>query len=296
MNLYPASIPGLATGTACFLALAAPAAMSQTDYHASLMCNGQNVVQVTSIQIWCEQSCAIQGPCPGLVATYASGPGCAGLLSPDGGATLLAVPPHCNLPGCKQIAHVFYSCNGSPQGFGCCLVPAPGSGTSHSVDLNCGPMPTPGATFILTEGTGPMVYCTGKVNSLGCTPAVGLSGEAILSSPNPFLINAKDLLSGMNGLLFYGFAPASVPFQGGTLCLGTGVTRTAVQNSGGSVPPGSDCSGAYSFDFNAYLDSGADPALVAGVDVHVQFWGRDPAQPPGQQSQLTNAASFPILP
>jgi hypothetical protein len=47
-------------------------------------------------------------------------------------------------------------------------------------------------------------------------------------------------------------------------------------------------------DFNAYIASGKDPALVAGQDVWLQTWGRDPASP--STTSLSDALSFPICP
>ncbi len=65
-----------------------------------------------------------------------------------------------------------------------------------------------------------------------------------------------------------------LPDQGGYLCVQSPVHRTALLDSGGNVGP-NDCSGAYTFDFNAWMASGEDPALVAGTMVYAQFWSRD---------------------
>jgi len=42
-----------------------------------------------------------------------------------------------------------------------------------------------------------------------------------------------------------------------------------VLNSGGSTS-GADCTGTYSFDFNAHIASAVDPSLVAGAEVFAQ--------------------------
>jgi hypothetical protein len=42
------------------------------------------------------------------------------------------------------------------------------------------------------------------------------------------------------GILFYGFGSASIPFQGGTLCAGPRLRRTALQNPSGTPPPALD--------------------------------------------------------
>jgi hypothetical protein len=50
----------------------------------------------------------------------------------------------------------------------------------------------------------------------------------------------------------------------------------------------------FSEDFNAYIASGADPALVAGATVNVQHWSRDPAASFGDR--LSNAVTAVIAP
>ena len=64
--------------------------------------------------------------------------------------------------------------------------------------------------------------------------------------------------------------------------------------SHGSALPAVDCSGNYSIDFNARIQSGIDPLLIPGQEVDAQFWSRDPASP--TPVGLTNAISFPIAP
>ncbi len=144
------------------------------------------------------------------------------------------------------------------------------------------------------ETAGPQVYCTAKVNSQGCTPAIGVSGSPSLSSGAPFTIAATNVLSQKFGLMVYGFGSQFLPFQGGTLCV-TGPRRTGAQFSGGTVGP-PDCTGTFAFDFNAHVLSGADPALVPGVTVSAQWYYRDPPDPAGYGSGLTDAARFTICP
>jgi len=128
------------------------------------------------------------------------------------------------------------------------------------------------------------VYCTAKLNSLGCTPSIAALGQASASNAAPFVVSVHDVRNAKAGLFFYevGGARQSVPFQGGTLCLGpSGLRRTPVRNSGGSAPPANDCSGVHALDFNAFaagLEGGTpDPALrVAGNTYLCQLWGRDP--------------------
>ncbi len=147
---------------------------------------------------------------------------------------------------------------------------------------------------LVCPGT-PQVYCTAKPNSLGCSPSVAASGHASASSSQALDIGCTQLLNQKFGLLFYGSNPSNAAFQGGTLCVTLPITRTHVQTSGGAST-GSDCSGSFHFDFNAYTQSGADPSLVAGAKVCCQYWSRDPQDPTGFSTSLSDALSFTIEP
>jgi len=136
-------------------------------------------------------------------------------------------------------------------------------------------------------------YCTAKVNSLGCTPALAFAGTPSWTNGLPFVVSASNVLSQKTGLAFYGYAPSSAPFQGGLKCVAPPTFRTVNQSSGGSAS-GADCTGTYSFDFNALIRSQVDPGLVPGRKVYAQIWSRDPASP--SLTGLTNAVQFTIAP
>ena len=137
----------------------------------------------------------------------------------------------------------------------------------------------------------PTTYCTGKLNSDGCTPVTATSGLPGLSEASPFLVDAGLAKSGVNGLLFYGLSGSTaIPFMGGTLCVLPPLRRTTIQNSGGFFP----CGGYYSFDFNAWVQGGNDPFIGAGSQVNAQYWYRDPGDPVGMG--LTDAAEFWVGP
>ena len=137
------------------------------------------------------------------------------------------------------------------------------------------------------------VYCTAKVNSLGCTPSISADGNASASAPVPFEITCSAELNQRPGLLFYGFGPRNTPYQGGFLCVASPVRRTALLDSGGTVF-GDDCSGVYAYDFNARIQSGVDPLLEPGAEVYAQFWSRDPGA--SFTTNRSDAISFPVLP
>lgn len=140
----------------------------------------------------------------------------------------------------------------------------------------------------------PSTYCTAKINSLFCLPAIGSSGTPSASAGSGFNVTASNILNNKSGLLFYGLnGQIATAFQGGYLCVKSPTVRTAVQSSGGSVS-GSDCTGTFTYDFNARIASGADTSLVQGAVVEGQFWSRDPADP--FTTNMTNALHFTICP
>jgi len=135
------------------------------------------------------------------------------------------------------------------------------------------------------------IYCTAKVNSSGCTPAIHAVGFPVVNSQGGFDLFATEVLNTKFGLLFYSkTGPLAAPFQGGILCASPPHVRTSTQGSGtGGTPP---CGGVFKLDFNTYALSGADPALVSGQSVWAQYWSRDPASP--STTNLTNAVAFTI--
>jgi Tol biopolymer transport system component len=146
--------------------------------------------------------------------------------------------------------------------------------------------------FVRTLCEPPRSYCTAKVNSLGCTAAIGFTGVPSASLPAPFTISTANLRNQAAGLLLYSLSgPAAVPFQGGHLCLQSPLIRTPLQSTGGSAGA-PDCSGALAFDFRAYVDSGVNPALADGVSVFTQFWSRDGGDAFG--TNLTDALAFEL--
>ena len=148
---------------------------------------------------------------------------------------------------------------------------------------------------IIPGCTNPSSYCTGKVNSQGCTPAISSTGVAALTSADDLHITCSNVINNKSGVLFWGTLPLATPapFLGGLNCVKAPVKRTPVQVSGGTPPP-DNCSGTYDFHFtHAYM---AANLLVVGSEVHGQYWYRDPAIGDGTNAGLSNAISFLIAP
>jgi hypothetical protein len=140
-----------------------------------------------------------------------------------------------------------------------------------------------------------VVYCTAKVNSDGCTVDIGSSGgvSASASAPTPFLVRADGVLENTPGLLFYGFGRRAVPFLGGWHCVEPPTPRVGGQNSGIG---GGACTGRFAFDFNGWVQSGADPMLVPGTMVDAQWWYRDLLDPQAFFSSTSDAIEFAVAP
>ncbi len=140
----------------------------------------------------------------------------------------------------------------------------------------------------------PAIYCTSKTNSQGCVPAIGFTGLPDANAGSGFVISLANAINNQNGLLFYGIhGTQATPFAGGIMCVRAPLVRCGVQNAGGNPGP-DDCSGAYALDFNARITSGADPLLVAGVQVCAEWWTRDPADP--FTTNVSDALKFLIQP
>ncbi len=140
-----------------------------------------------------------------------------------------------------------------------------------------------------------VAYCTGKTNSLGCAPFVSTAGGASVSSTQPFLFRAHDVIPGASGFPIYSYAASNLSFHGGKLCVKAPLQRVlppkAAKSTGG--PP---CAGVLQRDWNARIQNGVDPLLTAGQTVHTQWFYRDPADPAGFGDGLSDALRFVIAP
>lgn len=140
----------------------------------------------------------------------------------------------------------------------------------------------------------PTTFCTAKLNSQFCLPTISATGTPSLSGGvGSFLIDSGLQMPLVNGFLLYGYAADSIPFQGGFLCIAPPTVRTGVQFSGGST--GNPCSGSFTFDFGAYLASGADANLTCGTEVYSQYWSRDTGFTAPNNTNLSLGLEFTIV-
>ncbi len=174
-------------------------------------------------------------------------------------------------------------CNGNAQLDSCDIA----SGSSPDLNLNGRP-----DECDCLGGAAPSTYCTAKLNSSLCLPAIAISSSPSVSGATQCLITAANIQNNRSGVLFYGYQAAIQPFQGGFLCVQTPLRRTPLQLSGVGMP-GDVCGGRFSFDFNALIASGIDPALqLVGQTFAAQYWARDGQDPFG--SSLTDAVQGQI--
>jgi hypothetical protein len=147
-----------------------------------------------------------------------------------------------------------------------------------------------------TTGT----YCTAKVNSLGCTPAIASQGTPSASATTGFVVNASSVRNGKSGMLLYGVSGrAGTPFAGGFRCVALAVRRTPLTSSGGSPLPANDCTGNYAIDMNAFAHGalGGHPLaalLVPGTVVDCQWWGVDPGFPAPNNTTLSAGLEYVV--
>jgi hypothetical protein len=138
-------------------------------------------------------------------------------------------------------------------------------------------------------------YCTAKLNSAGCSPAISGDGWPSPSAHSGYVISCDAVVNQSIGILFYTAAGrAALPFHGGTMCIASPKRRTPVLQSGGSPAGLNDCSGTWSLDFNTYLLTHAQ--LPAGLTLQCQWVGRDRGFAAPDNYQLSNALEVTLNP
>lgn len=168
--------------------------------------------------------------------------------------------------------------------------------TPDIVTLSRGTGPTV-QQLVFFEQVGPEVpsnYCVGKVNSQSCLPFITTKGIPSMTSLEPFWLEGRNIINQQPGILMYSDTLASIPFEGGTLCVGVPIVRTDPVSSGGTSLPAVDCTGKLLFDMMDEIQNSGEPILFIGNTLYTQWWYRDPASPSG--TGLTDAVQFLICP
>lgn len=129
----------------------------------------------------------------------------------------------------------------------------------------------------------PVNYCTGKLNSQGFVPTLSAVGSnSLVIGGGQMTIECNLGVPNKPGLFLYtDNGPASIPFQGGTLCLASPIVR--------SPPFLFDTFGyaAFTFFFGAF---------EVGSYRNFQVWYRDPQAPGGIPVGLSDAMQIKFCP
>ena len=118
----------------------------------------------------------------------------------------------------------------------------------------------------------PVNYCTAKLTSTLSLPAIGFAGTASIGI-NDFRVNISDMVPGKPAIVFRGDAINNLPFQGGFLCALPPLQRMPVKQ----------LSGAGSAEWTIDISG-----MVSGDIDYYQGWGRDPADPTGFGTSLSD--------
>jgi len=180
---------------------------------------------------------------------------------------------------CTDQGAIMSYCHGCPGGVANITTyfhPVSVADMRHRVETTCLPL----------YGPDPVPYCVSTLSSAGCTPIIGWEGHPTLTGLDDFAVTAELVANNKLGMLIRGTAAASIPFQGGTLCIAPPITRTALQNSGGTAPPTNDCTGT----FRNVISPSDLFDLGVGNTIYAQYWLRDPLTP--GNVGLSNGLSF----
>lgn len=151
--------------------------------------------------------------------------------------------------------------------------------------------------FLMSCESGPQVYCTAKTSSAGCVASISTSdlGLQPSSGASDYAVTASSIQGLMNGLLFVGInGPASVPFNGGVLCVTPPTKRGPLMNSGSGAPD--TCTGSFSTLVNDGLVIPLGLDAGSGGSAWYQYWYRDPLNGPGAAgTALSDAVELSFL-
>lgn len=169
----------------------------------------------------------------------------------------------------------------------------------RSYASNLVPGTTPNVNHAFVRISAPLdsgiVYCWPAKGPGGCQPQFAQSGISSATGGTSHELRIGQAPNGQIGLLLYSSAGPNPKLTGmGWLCLTPPLRRMSVQTTGGSPPPTIDCTGTFVEDFNSWVASGQDAALVPGAAVWVQGWTRDPTA--GSGALFSDAVAFVIGP
>jgi hypothetical protein len=170
-------------------------------------------------------------------------------------------------------------------------------------DLNSSPaFGTPDAFVRIQLGSicgGIVNYCTAGTSFSGCTATISATGVASSTAVNGFVVSAAQSEGGKDGLFFYGQNGTQAnPWGNGTSyqCIVPPVKRGGLLGASGTPAM---CDGNFSQDLNArWCPTCPKPNHnpVAGQQLQVQFWYRDPQSTSNQTTSLSDALETIVCP
>lgn len=150
-----------------------------------------------------------------------------------------------------------------------------------------------GAEFILNFDTDK--FCATGTSASGCQATLSTSGLPSATAGSGFVVSAAAVEGNKSGMYFFGVnGRQNLPWgtSSSTFCVVTPVRRADLMIGGGT---NGACNGSFVQDFNAMWCPSCPLPLHnpgAGAVVQAQLWYRDPANPSGWTTSLSDAIEF----
>jgi len=148
--------------------------------------------------------------------------------------------------------------------------------------------------------TPPVVsYCTAGVSASGCAATLSATGVPSASAPSGFTLSAAGVEGLKPGVFFLGTSGRTAqPWGAGTSfqCVAPPIVRTGVLAGSGTLGA---CDGGFALDLNAAWCPACPQAVKnpgPGAVVQAQLWYRDPLNPSGTTTSLSDALELTVAP
>jgi hypothetical protein len=142
----------------------------------------------------------------------------------------------------------------------------------------------------------PSSYCTAGTSASGCTAALSAAGFPSASAGGGFVVTASGVEGEKQGLFFWGTnGRQAAPWGAGSSlqCVVPPVVRGGALAGSGTA---GQCDGATTQDLAQRWAQKPLGNPGAGAVVQLQFWYRDPKNPSGTTTSLSDALEFSVLP
>lgn len=170
-------------------------------------------------------------------------------------------------------------------------------GVSDNGRVLCGQLSFPGGGYIATiPPDAPVNYCVAKASTAGCLASMSTTGPNL--TPTSGANDYSVVVSGAQGqrpgiFLTTTTGPASIPFQGGTLCIASPIKRSFINFTAGT---NGACDGSFSRlinDGNLLPPAGTGFDAGPGTTSYIQAWYRSPGLGDGFDIALSDGIEIP---